>query len=125
MVVTVTVKCNSGTKFDVSVELSKTVKEFKEMIVGQAGVSAGQMRLIHRGHVLKDGSTLESYGVCPILCLLPDCPAADGRRSWINNTPHKNFLVEGSPFFVSFLSVTPCTATTSNHSPFLASSSEP
>lgn len=65
MSVKVTVKCNNGTKFDVDVEVSKTVKEFKEMIAGQAGVSTGQMRLIHRGHVLKDGSTLESYGERP------------------------------------------------------------
>ena len=65
MSVKVTVKCNNGTKFDVDVEVSKTVKEFKEMIAGQAGVSTGQMRLIHRGHVLKDGSTLESYGEQP------------------------------------------------------------
>ena len=32
------------------------------MLVEQSGISIDQMRLIYRGHVLKDANSLQSYG---------------------------------------------------------------
>jgi hypothetical protein len=59
--VKIQVKCSNGNKFEVAVDLEKTVGDLKASLVEQSGVAADQMRLIYRGHVLKDGSTLQSY----------------------------------------------------------------
>ena len=61
---TLTVQCTDANKFSVSVPMDTTVVEFKALIVGQASCPAEQQRLIHRGRVLKDEATLESYGAC-------------------------------------------------------------
>ena len=61
MAVSLTIKCSTGTKFTVSADLSLSVGELKALIVEQAGIPPDQMRLIYRGHVLKDGNTLQSY----------------------------------------------------------------
>mmetsp|Transcript_71670 Transcript_71670/g.202621 ORF Transcript_71670/g.202621 Transcript_71670/m.202621 type:complete len:269 (-) Transcript_71670:1069-1875(-) len=60
---TLTVQCTDANKFSVSVPMDTTVVEFKALIVGQASCPAEQQRLIHRGRVLKDEATLESYGI--------------------------------------------------------------
>ena len=62
MSVTITVKCSTGTKFTISVELSQSVADLKAILVEQSGIPADQMRLIYRGHVLKDANSLQSYG---------------------------------------------------------------
>jgi ubiquilin len=60
--VTLSVKCSTGTKFTITVELSQSVGDLKAMLVEQSGISIDQMRLIYRGHVLKDANSLQSYG---------------------------------------------------------------
>ena len=61
--VSLSVKCSSGTTFEVEAELSMTVLEFKEKLVGHASTPAAQQRLIYKGRILRDESTLEHYGV--------------------------------------------------------------
>ena len=61
--VSLVVKCSSGTKLTVTVELKKTVKEFKAQLQAEAGVPPEQMRIIYDGRVLKDHQTLASYHI--------------------------------------------------------------
>lgn len=61
--VTVHVRCTNGTKFSVDADLTSTIAAFKPLLVQGSGVAADQQRLIYKGRVLKDDSTLESYGV--------------------------------------------------------------
>ena len=46
------------------VALEGPVRELKEKLAAEdkAGVEPARQRLIYKGHVLKDGRTLESYG---------------------------------------------------------------
>lgn len=60
---TVHIRCTSGSKFSVEVGLDTTIGAFKPLLVEGSGVAADQQRLIYKGRVLKDESTLESYGV--------------------------------------------------------------
>ena len=60
----ITVKCSTGAKINVNVELDKTVADLKKLLEAESGISPEQMRLIYRGHVLKDGNTLQSYCKC-------------------------------------------------------------
>ena len=59
---TVHIRCTNGSKFSVQARLSITVAAFKTLLVHGSGVSADQQRLIYKGRVLKDDSSLESYG---------------------------------------------------------------
>jgi len=43
--------------------LDMTVREFKSVVESTLGVPAVQQRLIHKGRVLKDDATMESYGI--------------------------------------------------------------
>ena len=61
--VSLVIKCSSGTKLTVTVELDKTVGEFKAQLQAEAGVPPEQMRLIYAGRVLKDIQTLASYNI--------------------------------------------------------------
>ena len=61
--VSLVIKCSSGTKLTVTVELDKTVGEFKAQLQAEAGVPPEQMRLIYAGRVLKDLQTLASYNI--------------------------------------------------------------
>ncbi len=56
------VKLSTGAKFDVDAEDSITVEELKALTSQQADIPATQIRLIFKGHVLKDPQTLSSYG---------------------------------------------------------------
>eukprot|EP00250_Pteridium_aquilinum_P034557 c7749_g1_i1 orf=202-1839(+) len=60
---TVHIRCTSGSKFCVEASLDTTIAAFKPLLVEGSGVAADQQRLIYKGRVLKDDSTLESYGV--------------------------------------------------------------
>jgi hypothetical protein len=54
-----------GEKLEVEIDGDKTVLELKEQVVSlSAGssMSAGEIRLVWRGQILKDAMTLESYG---------------------------------------------------------------
>jgi hypothetical protein len=50
--------------------LSQSVGELKAQLVEQSAIPADQMRLIYRGHVLKDANSLQSYGKVNILANL-------------------------------------------------------
>ena len=52
----------NANKFTATVSSSATIAEFKEQIAPRVDVPAAFQRLIHRGRVLKDEQTLESYG---------------------------------------------------------------
>ena len=64
---TLTVQCTDANKFSVTVPMDTTVVEFKALIASQASCPAEQQRLIHRGRVLRDEATLESYGTCLVV----------------------------------------------------------
>lgn len=49
------------------VALESTVRQLKSRLREESGVEEGAQRLIYKGHVLKDGNTLESYGA--YICL--------------------------------------------------------
>lgn len=63
MSVEITVKCSNADKATFTVERSITVGEFKEIIGRQMGIAPNLQRLIFKGRVLKDDSTLEHYDV--------------------------------------------------------------
>ena len=50
--------------FPVQVEPSDTVAALKDAVAAHLGCEASGLRLIYRGSILKDASTLESYGGC-------------------------------------------------------------
>ena len=52
----------NANKFTATVSSSATIAEFKEQIAPRVDVPAAFQRLIHRGRVLKDEQTLDSYG---------------------------------------------------------------
>lgn len=58
-----TVKCSNADKAEVKISRSATVVELKEKINEALSVPVPQQRLIYRGRVLKDESTLEFYDV--------------------------------------------------------------
>jgi len=61
--VSLVVKCSTGNKLTVTVELDKTVGDFKAQLQADVGVPPEQMRLIYAGRVLKDPQTLASYKI--------------------------------------------------------------
>lgn len=58
-----TIKFSNADKFEVTGCLSDTVIEFKNKISSNVNVPSTQQRLIHKGKVLKDDLTLESYEI--------------------------------------------------------------
>ena len=63
--VEVNVKCSNGAKFTISCSAGQTVLEMKTSLEEQSGVAASAMRLIYRGHILKDANTVGSYCTTP------------------------------------------------------------
>jgi hypothetical protein len=60
--IVVTIKCSNADKADVTCSSSITVIEFKKLIAEKLNIPAEQQRLIYKGRILKDESTLEQYG---------------------------------------------------------------
>lgn len=71
--ITVIIKSSNSDKTTVTADRSLTVIEFKRVIAEKIGVTAEQQRLIHKGRVLKDDLTLESYDVQVQISLLMAC----------------------------------------------------
>jgi ubiquilin len=63
MPITLNIKCPTGPKFSIEVELSTTVADFKVQLQEKSEIPPEQQRLIYKGHVLKDAQTLESYAL--------------------------------------------------------------
>ena len=80
MTLNLTVKCSTGQKLSVTAETSQTVLELKQKLQEESGIASEQMRLIYRGHVLKDGNTLESYCECLLNCHMHACVAYSAPR---------------------------------------------
>uniref|UniRef100_A0A7S2S5R3 Ubiquilin n=1 Tax=Mucochytrium quahogii TaxID=96639 RepID=A0A7S2S5R3_9STRA len=57
------IRCSTGPKFDVNAEATSTVRELKSKIEGQANMPPSQQKLIYRGRIMNDDSTLEHYGI--------------------------------------------------------------
>jgi ubiquilin len=68
--VTVHVRCSNGNKFSLAVDLASTVRDLKMMLVERSEIPADQQRLIYKGRVLKDESSLDSYGAFFFLLVL-------------------------------------------------------
>jgi ubiquilin len=60
---TLTIKCSNADKATVVIESTATVLDLKNKINEQLQVPAAQQRLIYKGRVLKDESTLEQYDI--------------------------------------------------------------
>src|SRR5688500_13333869 len=60
--ITVTVKAVNGTTFTAEVSPDSTVEDFKKILEQKCNIPYQQQRLIYSGHVLKDPSTVGSYG---------------------------------------------------------------
>lgn len=60
---TLTIKCSNADKATVVIESTATVLDLKQKIAEQLSVPATQQRLIYKGRVLKDESTLENYDI--------------------------------------------------------------
>lgn len=61
--VNLTIKCSNADKTNIKIELSATVLDLKVKISEVLSVPASQQRLIYKGRVLKDDSTLENYDI--------------------------------------------------------------
>lgn len=62
MEITLAVRTTSGSSFHVIVRLSATVVELKRIIGARGDYPVARQRLIHRGRILQDAQTLDSYG---------------------------------------------------------------
>lgn len=60
---TLTIKCSNADKETVVIDSSATVLDLKQKIAEKLSVPASQQRLIYKGRVLKDESTLENYDI--------------------------------------------------------------
>ena len=60
--ISLTIRLSNADKAVVEADKSGTVLELKEKIAAKLNVPAVQQRLIYKGRVLKDDSTLEFYG---------------------------------------------------------------
>jgi ubiquilin len=61
--ITITIKCSNAEKAEVETEPSATVAEFKVLVGEKLSVPAENQRLIYKGRILKDESTLEQYDI--------------------------------------------------------------
>ncbi len=61
--ITITVKSSNDQKYNVTIDTSKTVLEFKQAIAEKCDTAADRQRLIYSGKVLKDNDTLETYKI--------------------------------------------------------------
>ena len=61
--VQLSVRCSTGAKVDVDVDAALTVRELKERLAGPSRVAPELQRLIYKGRVLSDQSSLEHYGM--------------------------------------------------------------
>ncbi|PHU19300.1 Ubiquitin domain-containing protein DSK2b [Capsicum chinense] len=59
--VNINIRCSSGSKFSLQVNLDSTVGSFKSKLIEHANVPVEQQRLIYKGRILKDDQTLQSY----------------------------------------------------------------
>lgn len=61
-VIKLNIKLTNADKCSVEVETTATILELKEKIAAVLNVPAAQQRLIYKGRVLKDDSTVQFYG---------------------------------------------------------------
>jgi len=59
----ITVKTLTGKKINLTVEITQTIYECKELISNNQGIEVSQIRLIYLGKLLSDEKTLEDYNV--------------------------------------------------------------
>lgn len=59
----INVRCTNGSKFSVELDLTWTVGALKALLAEKCDIAAHQQRLIYKGRVLKDDSSLQSYGL--------------------------------------------------------------
>lgn len=60
--ISVTIKCSNADKIDIKCDSTLTVAEFKLVVSEKLNIPPDQQRLIYKGRILKDESTLEQYG---------------------------------------------------------------
>jgi ubiquilin len=67
--INLSIKCANSEKLTVVCEKSSTVLDLKKIIASKTDVSADNQRLIYKGRILKDESTMEQYGLKIFLSL--------------------------------------------------------
>ena len=65
----VSLRLSSGGKFDIELDPSITILEFKELIAKEQNIPAEQQRLIYKGRILKDPMTVSSYSKYKIIII--------------------------------------------------------
>ncbi|CAN4116721.1 unnamed protein product [Withania somnifera] len=113
--VMINIRCSSGSKFAVKVNLDSTVGSFKSILVKHANIPAEQQRLIYKGRILKDEQTLESYGLeadhtvhlvrgsAPAPSANPVSATNAGGPNIVQNAPRDAASDAGGPFLGSGL----------------------
>ena len=61
--ISVNIKCSNNDKATITVELTSTVLDMKQLISDSLNVPASQQRLIYKGRVMKDELTVEFYQI--------------------------------------------------------------
>ena len=62
--------CTTRSKFSVDTFLEAKVGAFKVLLAEKCDIPADQQRLIYKGRILKDDSSLQSYGTFPFSLFL-------------------------------------------------------
>lgn len=57
------IRCTNGSKFSVETFLEAKIGDFKVLLAEKCDIPADQQRLIYKGRILKDDSSLQSYGL--------------------------------------------------------------
>ncbi|CAN4109784.1 unnamed protein product [Withania somnifera] len=108
--VTINIRCSSGSKFAVQINLDSSVGSFKSILVELANIPAEQQRLIYKGRILKDEQTLESYGLeadhtvhlvrgsAPAPSANPASATNAGGPNTVQNAPRDAASDAGGPF---------------------------
>lgn len=61
--IVITIKCSNADKADISCNTGVTIAELKNLVAEKLNIPPTQQRLIYKGRILKDESTLEQYDV--------------------------------------------------------------
>lgn len=60
--ITLTIKCSNSDKIEVTCNSNILILDLKKLINEKLNILIEQQRLIYKGRILKDESTLEQYG---------------------------------------------------------------
>lgn len=83
--ITITIKCSNAEKAEVESEATATVADFKVLVAEKLNTPPENQRLIYKGRILKDESTLEQYDIQGNL-YFKSCILITWLQRWSHNT---------------------------------------